>query len=67
MPRFVCKSRNNLRVLCMRNSVKRKFKHQIKRKDETVIDRLRKYIARSRGKAHKNLRVQIKTDAALHC
>ena len=49
----------------MHNSSKGKLKHQIKRKDETVIGRLRKYIVRSRGNTYQHLRVLIKNDPAL--
>ena len=59
------KSWNNLKVFCMHNSSKGKLKHQIKRNDETVIGRLRKYIVRSRGNAYQHLRVRIKTDIVL--
>jgi hypothetical protein len=49
----------------MHNPSKGKLKHQMKCKDENVINRLRQYIVRSRGKAHKALRYRIKTDPAL--
>jgi hypothetical protein len=33
--------------------------HQAKAKDEGILDRLREYVARSRGKKHKHLRDEI--------
>jgi hypothetical protein len=40
----------------MDNNKKRKLKHQTKGKDENIIDRLRKYVIRSRGNDNKQVR-----------
>ena len=47
------------RAFQMDNNKKRKLKHQTKSKDENIIDRLRKYVIRSRGNDNKQVRHEL--------